>query len=108
MNPSYDFTGRVAFITGASSGMGLAAVWAFAEAGAAVTLADVNDDALASAEGELRGAGHRVLAVPPGSPHWRSAPGEGPPPATPSRHPDAWWQQPTPRRPQRHVPAGGG
>jgi NADP-dependent 3-hydroxy acid dehydrogenase YdfG len=24
MNPSYDFTGRVAFVTGASSGMGLA------------------------------------------------------------------------------------
>src|SRR5205085_2412995 len=63
MNPTYDFTGQVAFVTGASSGMGLATARAFAEAGAAVTLADVNDDALAAAETELRDAGHRVLAV---------------------------------------------
>jgi NAD(P)-dependent dehydrogenase (short-subunit alcohol dehydrogenase family) len=63
MNPTYDFTSQAAFVTGASSGMGLATARAFAEAGAAVTLADVNDDALAAAETELREAGHRVLAV---------------------------------------------
>lgn len=63
MNPSYDFTGQVAFVTGASSGMGLATARAFAQAGAAVTLADVDDDALAAAENELRAAGHQVLAV---------------------------------------------
>lgn len=37
--------------------------WTRHDAGAAVTLADVNDDTLASAESQLREAGHRVLAV---------------------------------------------
>jgi NAD(P)-dependent dehydrogenase (short-subunit alcohol dehydrogenase family) len=63
MNPTYDFTGQVAFVTGAGSGMGLATARAFAEAGAAVTLADVDDDELETAERELRDAGHQVLAV---------------------------------------------
>jgi NAD(P)-dependent dehydrogenase (short-subunit alcohol dehydrogenase family) len=63
MNPTYDFTGQVALVTGAGSGMGLATARAFAEAGAAVTLADVNDEALAAAKTELREAGRRVLAV---------------------------------------------
>ena len=38
MNPTYDFTGQVALVAGASSGMGLATAQAFAEAGAAVVL----------------------------------------------------------------------
>lgn len=63
MNPTYDFAGQVAFVTGASSGMGLATARAFAEAGAAVTLADVDDGALQAAESQLRDNGHRVLAV---------------------------------------------
>ena len=63
MNPTYDFSGHVAFVTGAGSGMGLATARAFAEAGAAVTLADVNDDQLQAAERELHQAGHRVLTV---------------------------------------------
>jgi NAD(P)-dependent dehydrogenase (short-subunit alcohol dehydrogenase family) len=64
MNPSYDLTGQVALVTGASSGMGLATARAFAEAGAAVTLADINRDALQAATETLAKVGHRVLGVP--------------------------------------------
>jgi NAD(P)-dependent dehydrogenase (short-subunit alcohol dehydrogenase family) len=63
MNPRYDFTGQVALVTGGSSGMGLAAAQAFAEAGAAVVLADVNEDTLRAATDELTGAGHQALGV---------------------------------------------
>ncbi|SCL20999.1 NAD(P)-dependent dehydrogenase, short-chain alcohol dehydrogenase family [Micromonospora pallida] len=64
MNPTYDFTGQVALVTGAGSGMGLATARAFAESGAAVVLTDINPDALRTVTAELTGAGHRVLGVP--------------------------------------------
>jgi NAD(P)-dependent dehydrogenase (short-subunit alcohol dehydrogenase family) len=64
MNPSYDFTGQVALVTGASSGMGLATVRVFAEAGASVVLADINQAALTSVTDELAAAGHQVLGMP--------------------------------------------
>ena len=64
MNPSYDFTGQVALVTGASSGMGLVTVRAFAEAGASVVLADINQAALTSVTDELAAVGHQVLGVP--------------------------------------------
>ncbi|WP_097884997.1 SDR family NAD(P)-dependent oxidoreductase [Streptomyces sp. st140] len=63
MNPTYDFTGQVAFVTGASSGMGLATARAFAEAGAAVALADINEDAVNAATKQLTDAGHKALAL---------------------------------------------
>jgi NAD(P)-dependent dehydrogenase (short-subunit alcohol dehydrogenase family) len=63
MNPRYDFTGQVALVTGASSGMGLAAAQAFAQAGAAVALVDINQDALAAVTDDLTAAGHQALAV---------------------------------------------
>jgi NAD(P)-dependent dehydrogenase (short-subunit alcohol dehydrogenase family) len=61
--PTYDFTGQVALVTGASSGMGLATAQAFAEAGAAVVLADINDETLGAATDELTAAGYRALGV---------------------------------------------
>ncbi|NJQ04162.1 SDR family NAD(P)-dependent oxidoreductase [Streptomyces lonarensis] len=64
MNPAYDFTDRVAFVTGASSGMGLATARAFAEAGAAVALADIDARAVSAAARDLGAAGHRALGVP--------------------------------------------
>jgi NAD(P)-dependent dehydrogenase (short-subunit alcohol dehydrogenase family) len=62
-NPTYDFDGQVALVTGASSGMGLATARAFARHGASVTLADIDEPALEAASNELAAAGHRVLAV---------------------------------------------
>jgi NAD(P)-dependent dehydrogenase (short-subunit alcohol dehydrogenase family) len=63
MNPAYDFHGRVAIVTGAGSGMGLATAQAFAESGAAVVLADSNEQPLRSAAAELTSAGHQALDV---------------------------------------------
>jgi len=63
VNPRYDFTGQVALVTGASSGMGLATAQAFAQAGAAVALADINHEALRAATDDLTNAGHQALAI---------------------------------------------
>jgi NAD(P)-dependent dehydrogenase (short-subunit alcohol dehydrogenase family) len=63
VNPTFDFTGQVALVTGASSGMGLATARAFAQAGAAVVLADINEDALGVATEDLTGSGHQALGV---------------------------------------------
>jgi NAD(P)-dependent dehydrogenase (short-subunit alcohol dehydrogenase family) len=60
-NPTYDFENKVA--TGAASGMGLATARAFAEAGAAVVLADLDKDALQAAAEELTSAGHKAIGV---------------------------------------------
>jgi NAD(P)-dependent dehydrogenase (short-subunit alcohol dehydrogenase family) len=63
MNPAYDFQGRVAIVTGAGSGMGLATAQAFADSGAAVVLADTNEQPLRTAAAELTSAGHQALGV---------------------------------------------
>lgn len=63
VNPM-DFTGKVALVTGAASGMGLATAQAFADAGAAVALADFREDAVKAEAEKLAAAGHKALAIP--------------------------------------------
>ena len=58
------FAGRVAVVTGAASGIGRALAGRFAGAGMRLVLADVEEDALAAAERELRAAGAEAVAVP--------------------------------------------
>src|SRR5436189_156882 len=57
------FENKVALITGAGSGLGLATAKAFAESGAAVVLADWNETAARSAAQELNCQGHKALAI---------------------------------------------
>jgi NAD(P)-dependent dehydrogenase (short-subunit alcohol dehydrogenase family) len=65
MNPMMNlpFENKVALVTGAGSGMGLTTARAFAEAGAAVALADLNESAVRSAAEELVSAGHKAIGV---------------------------------------------
>lgn len=57
------FENQVALITGAGSGMGLTTANAFAQEGAAVVLADVNEESVQAAADQLVAAGHRAIAV---------------------------------------------
>jgi NAD(P)-dependent dehydrogenase (short-subunit alcohol dehydrogenase family) len=64
MNVTYDFAGHVALVTGAASGMGLTTAQAFAQAGASVVLADLDNERTRAAADELTSAGHPALGVP--------------------------------------------
>jgi NAD(P)-dependent dehydrogenase (short-subunit alcohol dehydrogenase family) len=57
------FNDKVALVTGAGSGIGLATARAFADAGAAVALIDVHENAIRSATEELSSAGYRAIAA---------------------------------------------
>ena len=57
------FTDRVAFITGAASGIGRAAAIAFAAEGARVAILDRSADALRTVEASVKEAGGEVLAI---------------------------------------------
>ena len=62
-NNPLDFSGKVALVTGAAAGMGLATAQAFAEAGAAVVVADFREDVVKTEARKLVAAGHRAIAV---------------------------------------------
>ena len=59
----FTFENQVALVTGAASGIGLATAQAFAQAGAAVALADVNGDAARAAAAALVAAGHKAIGI---------------------------------------------
>jgi NAD(P)-dependent dehydrogenase (short-subunit alcohol dehydrogenase family) len=58
-----DFKGKVAFVTGAASGIGLAIAQAFAEAKIKVMLADIEENALDVAVAALKASGAEVRGV---------------------------------------------
>ena len=60
-----EFEGRVAVVTGAASGIGLATATRFAHEGRRVVLADIERDSLEAAVSKRRGQGHDVLWVCP-------------------------------------------
>jgi NAD(P)-dependent dehydrogenase (short-subunit alcohol dehydrogenase family) len=57
------FENKVALVTGAASGLGLATAKAFAKSGASVVLADWNKEATQVAANDLAAQGHKTLAI---------------------------------------------
>src|SRR5258708_5342675 len=60
---NWSFENKVALVTGAALGMGLATAQAFVEAGAAVVLADVREEAVKAEAQKLAAAGHKAIAI---------------------------------------------
>jgi NAD(P)-dependent dehydrogenase (short-subunit alcohol dehydrogenase family) len=63
MSKRFDLTGKVALVTGASSGLGVHFARTLAAAGASVAIAARRADRLASLQAELQSAGARSVAV---------------------------------------------
>ncbi len=63
MNPTYDFSGQVALVTGAASGMGRTTAKAFADAGAAVVVVDWDERKLRDVTDEITGAGGKAIML---------------------------------------------
>jgi NAD(P)-dependent dehydrogenase (short-subunit alcohol dehydrogenase family) len=63
MSNVLDFNGKVALVTGAAAGMGLATAKAFAEAGAAVVLADYKEEAVKAEAQKLAASGYKAIAM---------------------------------------------
>ncbi|WP_342153504.1 SDR family oxidoreductase [Methylorubrum sp. SB2] len=63
MTKSHDFSGKVAFVTGSTSGIGRATALAFAQAGASVAVADVSQEGNEDTARMIEQAGGRAVAV---------------------------------------------
>jgi NAD(P)-dependent dehydrogenase (short-subunit alcohol dehydrogenase family) len=62
-HPLFDLSGRVALVTGAAQGMGMATATALAEAGADLLVTDINASGLEFAAHALQQLGRRVVPV---------------------------------------------
>jgi NAD(P)-dependent dehydrogenase (short-subunit alcohol dehydrogenase family) len=60
-----DFDGKVALVTGAGGGIGLASAAAFAKVGASVVLADSDGDKTGKAVQSLSAAGYNAISSAP-------------------------------------------
>lgn len=63
MKNPLDFKDKVALVTGAAAGMGLATAQAFSDAGATVVLADFKEDAVKAAADKIVSAGGKAFAI---------------------------------------------
>lgn len=63
MNNPLDFSGKVAFVTGAGSGIGRTTALAFARQGASVVVADISEQDIQETASLIEKQGGRVLAV---------------------------------------------
>jgi NAD(P)-dependent dehydrogenase (short-subunit alcohol dehydrogenase family) len=63
VNTHYDFAGSVAFVTGASMGIGAATALSFGKAGAQVAVVDVNEDAGEKTARQINEAGGRAKFI---------------------------------------------
>jgi len=63
MSNAHRFSDKVAFVTGAASGIGRATAVAFATEGARVAILDLTEDALAETADAVRAAGAQVLVI---------------------------------------------
>ena len=61
--PIVDFRGKVAFVSGAGSGIGRATAIAFAKAGAAIMAADISETGLMKTAAEIGDFGGKVLTA---------------------------------------------
>ena len=72
MDPLFDFTGKIALITGGSRGLGYQMVKALAERGADVIIASRKLDSCEAVADEVRALGRRALAVSVHAAKWDS------------------------------------
>jgi NAD(P)-dependent dehydrogenase (short-subunit alcohol dehydrogenase family) len=72
IDPYFDFTGKIALVTGGSRGLGYQMVKAFAERGADVIIASRKLDACETVAEEVRGLGRKALAAQVHAAKWDS------------------------------------